>query len=72
MLRTTGKTGGKSNKPGGGGQFKQTTNAIMKSKPKGGIKEAKAIAAIEGRKKYGAAKFQAMAVAGRKRVKKGK
>ena len=69
-IRTTGFTDGKSNRLGGGGQFKQVTNAIMKSKPKGGIKEAKAIAAIEGRKKFGKAKFAKMAANGRKRAAK--
>ena len=68
-LVTTGFYKGKSNKPGGGGRFKQTVDAIMKSKPKGGLKEAKAIAAIEGRKKYGAKKMASFAAAGRKRAK---
>jgi len=66
-MKLTGTYKGKSNKVGGGGRFAQTVDAVMKSKPKGGIKEAKAIAAIEGRKKYGATKFAKMAATGKKR-----
>lgn len=69
MIKKSGSYKGKSNKLGGGGRFAQTVDAIMKSKPKGGVKEAKAIAAIQGRKKYGSAKFASMAAKGRKRGK---
>lgn len=66
-IKTTGKYKGKSNKLGGGGRFQQVTDAIMKSNPSGGIKEAKAIAAIQGRKKYGAKKFNALGAKARKK-----
>ena len=69
-LQTTGTYKGKSNKPGGGGQFQQTVDAIMKSSPKGGIKEAKSIAALQGMKKYGKSKMQQFAQAGRKKAGK--
>ena len=57
---------GKSTKPGGGGRF-----AAMKDKleAKGeSDHEAKAVAAIAGRKKYGAAKMAKFAAAGRRRA----
>lgn len=38
----------------------------MKSHPPGGMKEAMAIAAIQGRKKYSAKRFASMAAKGRK------
>jgi hypothetical protein len=57
---------GKSMKPGGGGQFAKMTSDL---EAKGYSKtSAKAIAASAGRKKFGKAKFQAMATAGRKRA----
>lgn len=66
-LKTTGKYKGKSNRLGGGGRFAQVTDALKK---KGySTKRAKAIAAAVGRKKYGKAKFQKMAAAGRRRAK---
>lgn len=56
---------GKSLAKGGGGKFRQVTDAIMKS---GKSEEsAKAIAASMGRRKYGKAEFQKMAAAGRRR-----
>ena len=70
MIKKTGKTGNKSNKLGGGGRFQQVVDKIMASHPKGGIKEAKAVAAIAGRKALGAKKFNKLAVAGRKRAAK--
>lgn len=67
-IKKSGTYRGKSNRPGGGGRFAQTVDAIMKSHPKGGMKEAKAIAAIQGRKKYGKKAFARMGAAGRKRA----
>lgn len=66
-IKKTGSYKGKSNRVGGGGRFAQVVDKIKKS----GVstKEAKAIAAIQGRKKYGAKRFAAMAAAGRKRKK---
>lgn len=62
---------GKSTKPGGGGQFAMAMSAMTK---KGMSKqEASAIAANEGRKKYGVKKMAQFSTAGRKRAnKKGK
>ena len=58
---------GKSTRPGGGGRFAMAENALM---GKGMSKDrADAIAASQGRKKYGAARFAQMAAAGRKRSK---
>lgn len=61
------KMAGKSMKLGGGGRF-----AALKKKiaAKGNVRNAGAVAAAIGRKKYGAAKFQALAAGGRKRAKK--
>jgi hypothetical protein len=57
---------GKSMKVGGGGQFAKMQDALM---AKGMSKDrAGAITAAAGRKKYGKAKFQKMAVIGRKRA----
>lgn len=57
---------GKPTRFGGGGAFAMMTDALMK---KGmGKQRAKAIAASAGRKKYGKKKFQAAAVAGKKRA----
>lgn len=67
MIKTTGKYKGKSNKLGGGGRFAQVVDKVMASNPKGGLKEAQAIAAIQGRKSKGKVKFQKLAAAGRKR-----
>ena len=61
---------GKSMKPGGGGQFAKMVDAIKKTGKS--VSSAKAIAAAAGRKKYGKAKFQKMAVAGKKRAAKKK
>lgn len=59
---------GKSLKTGGGGKFAKMTSAIQKT----GVSKsgAQAIAAAAGRKKYGNAKFQAMAATGKKRAAK--
>jgi hypothetical protein len=67
-VKKTGTYKGKSNKIGGGGRFKQTVDAIMSSNPKGGIKEARAIAATQGRKRYGKKRFAQMSAKGRKRA----
>jgi hypothetical protein len=60
----------KSGRLGGGLKFEQMKNAIMRS----GKSEAsaKAIAAASGRKRYGNAKMNQMAQAGRKRAMKHK
>ena len=68
-IKKTGTYKGKSNKIGGGGRFAQTVDAIRKNNPKMSVKEAKAIAAIQGRKKYGKTRFAKMSAAGRKRAK---
>ena len=61
-------TAKKTMRPGGGGRFA----ALVKSVEKKGKSpaKAKAIAAVVGRKKYGAAKMAKMAVAGKKRAAK--
>lgn len=60
---------GKSTKLGGGGRFAMVVAAAKK----GGATNPAAVAASIGRKKFGAKKFTALAVAGRKRAaKKGK
>lgn len=56
----------KSMKPGGGGRFAKMTGALERKGYSAG--SAKAIAASAGRKKYGKAKFQKMASAGKKRA----
>ena len=67
MLKKSGTYKGKSNKLGGGGRFAQVATGIMKSgKSK---KQAQAIAASIGRKKYGAKKMAAWSAKGRKRAK---
>lgn len=66
-LKKTGTYKGKSNKVGGGGRFKQMTDAMESKGMSSG--KAKAIAAAMGRKKYGKKRFQKMAAAGRKRAK---
>lgn len=59
---------GKSMRPGGGGRF---AKLVDKLKASGKSEEsAKAIAAVAGRKKYGAAKMKKMAAAGKKRAAK--
>lgn len=50
-------------KPGQGKRFKALTEAAAAS----GAENPEAVAAAVGRKKYGKARFQAMAAAGRKR-----
>ena len=50
-------------KPGEGGRFK----AVEKAAAAGGAENPGAVAAAIGRKKYGKAKFQAMAAAGRRK-----
>lgn len=57
---------GKSTRPGGGGQFQMAVDAMMaKGMP---MMEAEAIAAKQGRAKYGAKKMAEFAKAGRKRA----
>ena len=56
---------GKSTKPGGGGRFKKMVDDLMKRGKS--RKQAEAIAAKAGRKKYGAAKFDKMAASGQSR-----
>ena len=57
---------GKSTRKGGGGHFAMVTDAIMKT---GKSKDqAEAIAASQGRKKYGKEEFQHMAKVGKKRA----
>lgn len=48
---------GKSMKPGGGGRFQKLKKELKKK----GVDDPGALAASIGRKKYGKAKFQAMA-----------
>lgn len=66
-VKKSGTYKGKSNAIGGGGRFAQVTDAVMKSNPPGGIKEAKAIAAIQGRKALGAKKFNSLGAKARKK-----
>ena len=54
----------KSMKPGGGGRFQKLKDEIGREK---GAKDAGAIAASIGRKKYGAKKFARMGAKGRKK-----
>ena len=63
-IKKTGTYKGKSNKLGGGGRFAQ----VMAAAKKGGAKNPAAVAAMVGRKKYGAAKMTKMATAGRARA----
>lgn len=56
---------GKSMAPGGGGRFAKMVDAL---KGKKGVKDAAAIAAAAGRKKYGPEKFTKMGVEGRKQA----
>lgn len=56
---------GKSMKPGGGGRFKKMVDDLMKRGKS--RKQAEAIAAKAGRKKYGAEKFNKMAASGQSR-----
>lgn len=57
---------GKSMKLGGGGRFAKLKAKIA---ARGNVRNPGAVAAAIGRKKYGTAKFQKMAAAGRKRAK---
>ena len=57
---------GKSLRPGGGGAFARQKDAIMATGKS--EKAASAITAAAGRKKYGANKFTAMGIAGRRRA----
>lgn len=57
----------KSMKLGGGGRFAKLEKSL-----KGKVENPAAVAASIGRKKYGVAKFQAMATKGRKRAAKKK
>lgn len=54
-------------KPGGGGRFSKLKREIA---AKGGARDAGAIAASIGRKKYGKKKFAKMSAKGRKRARK--
>jgi hypothetical protein len=56
-------------KPGGGARFAKLKKSIAK---KGKVSNPGAVAAAIGRKKYGNAKFQKMAAAGRRRHARGK
>lgn len=56
---------GKSTKPGGGGRFKKMVDDLMKRGKS--RKQAEAIAASAGRKKYGSAEFNKMAASGQSR-----
>lgn len=57
---------GKSTAKGGGGHFQMVVDALMKE----GMSEerAKAVAATQGREKYGKEEFQKLASKGRKRA----
>jgi len=57
---------GKSLKPGGGGRFAKLVDKI---KARGGIENPEALAAVIGRRKYGAKKMATWAAKGRKRAK---
>lgn len=57
---------GKSMKVGGGGRFQKLKKELKKK----GVDDPGALAASIGRKKYGKAKFQAMAAKGKVRNKK--
>ena len=59
---------GKSLKPGGGGKFQQAVDAIMRGSPNMSEEKAKAIAAKQGRAKYGSTKMAKFSAAGRKRA----
>lgn len=56
----------KTSKPGEGKRFK----ALVESARASGAENPEAVAAVVGRRKYGKAKFQAMAAAGRRRKKR--
>lgn len=58
---------GKSMRPGGGGRFAALTEKLA-AKGKS-VKDAKALAASIGRKKWGSKRFQKMAAKGRMRAK---
>ena len=57
----------KSMKPGGGGRFAKCVKSVSKRKD---VKDAKAICAAQGRKKYGAKKMAQWAAKGRERAAK--
>lgn len=59
---------GKSMRPGGGGRFQKMKRKLAGRK---GVRDAGAIAAAIGRKKYGARGMARMAAAGRKRHRRG-
>lgn len=54
---------GKSMKVGGGGRFQKLKKELARK----GVEDPSALAASIGRKKYGKAKFQAMAAKGKKK-----
>ena len=53
-------------KVGGGGRFSKLAKQLKRK----GVRNPKALAASIGRKKYGKAKFQKMAAAGKRRASK--
>jgi hypothetical protein len=57
----------KSMKPGGGGRFAKLKAKLAK---RPGVKDPDALSAFIGRKKFGAARFQRFAAAGRARAAK--
>jgi hypothetical protein len=61
---------GKSTAPGGGGSFQMAVDALVKKGMP--LKRAQAIAASQGRAKYGAKKMSKFAAAGKKRAAKKK
>jgi hypothetical protein len=65
-IKTTGKTGGKSNRLGGGGRFLQVERAAARS----GARNPAAVAAAVGRRSLGAGKMARLAAAGRRRASK--
>ena len=60
---------GKSMKPGGGGRFAAVVRGVERSGKSPAA--AKAVAAAAGRAKYGAARMEKMAAAGKRRATKG-
>jgi hypothetical protein len=56
VVKKSGTTGGKSNKPGGGGRFQQLKNKGLSGK----------LAAWIGRRKYGSSKMAKWSAAGKK------
>lgn len=63
QIKTTGTYKGKPNKLGGGGRFAQ----VEAKAAAGGAKNPAAVAAMIGRRKYGAKKMAQMSAKGRKK-----